>query len=117
MSDQTPYYAKPRQPRLIWNDRDKRKVAEPLPSQTVEVISPFYAEKQTALDMSVSSLPENRLIWTNDNLVALTSLLHGDGTPSPKGCRRFVDYFTRRKVNCTGKLNSRGPAVNFHSNV
>ena len=83
MSDETPYYAKPRQPRLIWNDRDKRKVAEPLPSQTVEVISPFYAEKQTALDMSVSSLPENRLIWTNDNLVALTSLLHGDGAHAP----------------------------------
>ncbi len=25
-----PYYATPKQPRLIWNDRDKRKAAEPL---------------------------------------------------------------------------------------
>jgi hypothetical protein len=37
----TPYYATPKQPRLIWNDRDKRKAAEPLPTQTVEIIRPF----------------------------------------------------------------------------
>jgi len=28
--EQTPYYATPKQPRLIWNHRDRRKVAEPL---------------------------------------------------------------------------------------
>ncbi len=27
--------------------------------------------------------PQNRLIWTNDNLVALTSLLHGDDQHAP----------------------------------
>ena len=34
MTDQnTPYYSTPKKPRLIWNDRDKRKAAEPLPTQ------------------------------------------------------------------------------------
>ena len=80
----TPYYATPKQPRLVWNNRDKRKVAEPLPVQTVEVIRPFFADKsQTSLEMASDALPENRLIWTNDNLVALTSLLHGDGSHEP----------------------------------
>jgi 6-phosphogluconate dehydrogenase (decarboxylating) len=60
----TPYYAKPKQPRLIWNNRDKRKVAEPLPAQTVEVIYPFFADKtQTSLELANDALPENRLIW------------------------------------------------------
>jgi adenine-specific DNA-methyltransferase len=81
---QTPYYATPKQPRLIWNNRDKRKAAEPVPTQTVEVIRPFYADKeQGALDMAHEAAPESRLIWTSDNLVALTSLLHGDGNHAP----------------------------------
>ena len=85
MTDQsTPYFATPKQPRLIWNDRDKRKAAEPLPTQTVEIIRPFYQDKtQGGLDMAHEVAPESRLIWTNDNLVALTSLLHGDGHHAP----------------------------------
>ena len=80
----TPYYATPKKPRLIWNDRDKRVVAEALPTQTVEIISPFYnAPRQTALDMRHDVTPENRLIWTNDNLVALQSLLTGDSAHAP----------------------------------
>jgi adenine-specific DNA-methyltransferase len=89
----TPYYATPKQPRLIWNDRDKRKAAEPLPTQTVEIIRPFYSEVkedkqgqshvQGGLDMALAAAPESRLIWTNDNLVALTSLLHGGGPHTP----------------------------------
>jgi 16S rRNA G966 N2-methylase RsmD len=81
----TPFYATPRQPRLIWNGKERRKVAEPLPAQTIEVIRPFYAEKNTtgALDLGFEETPQNRLIWTNDNLVALTSLLEGDGTHEP----------------------------------
>ena len=80
----TPYFATPKQPRLIWNDRDKRKAAEPLPTQTVEIIRPFYQDKmQGGLDMAHEVAPESRLIWTNDNLVALTSLLHGDGNHAP----------------------------------
>jgi hypothetical protein len=38
-----PFYATPKQPRLIWTGKQKRRVVEPLPSQTVEVIRPFYA--------------------------------------------------------------------------
>ena len=94
MTDQsTPYFATPKHPRLIWNDRDKRKAAEPLPTQTVEIIRPFYSEvkadkqgqshSQGGLDMAHEAVPESRLIWTNDNLVALTSLLHGDGHHAP----------------------------------
>lgn len=82
----SPFFAVPKQPRLIWNNKDKRKAAEPLPSQTVEVIRPFYADRsQGALDMAAAHgpAPENRLIWTNDNLVALTSLLHGDTHHEP----------------------------------
>ncbi len=89
----TPYFAVPKQPRLLWNDRDKRKAAEPLPTQTVEIIRPFYSEvkadrqgqshAQGGLDMASDAAPESRLIWTNDNLVALTSLLHGDGHHAP----------------------------------
>ena len=85
LTDQpTPYFAKPKQPRLIWNDRDKRKAAEPLPTQTVEIIRPFYQDTaQGGLDMAHTVTPESRLIWTNDNLVALASLLHGDGHHAP----------------------------------
>ena len=94
LTDQTtPYFTTPKQPRLIWNDRDKRKAAEPLPTQTVEIIRPFYSEvkadkqgqshTQGGLDMASDAAPESRLIWTNDNLVALTSLLHGDTHHAP----------------------------------
>ena len=83
MPEQTPYFATPKQPRLIWNHRDRRKVAEPLPSQTTEVIRPFYAQPQGALDLITDETPQNRLIWTNDNLVALTSLLAGDASHPP----------------------------------
>ncbi len=80
----TPYYATPKQPRLVWNNRDQRAVAEPVPAQTVEIISPFYATpNQAALDMRHEAKPENRLIWTNDNLIALQSLLVGDATHPP----------------------------------
>ncbi len=92
-SSPTPYYATPKQPRLLWNDRDKRRAAEPLPTQTVEIIRPFYSEitadkqgqshTQGGLDMAHEAVPDSRLIWTNDNLVALTSLLHGDGHHAP----------------------------------
>ena len=69
MTDQpTPYFATPKQPRLIWNDRDKRKAAEPLPTQTVEIIQPFYSEvkadkqgqshTQGGLDMTSDTVPD-----------------------------------------------------------
>ncbi len=83
MSEQ--YQPTPRQPRLIWSGRDKRRQSEPLPAQTVEVIRPFHAKADDSLRLfqGESAIPENRLIWTNDNLVALTSLLHGDEQHAP----------------------------------
>ncbi len=83
MSEQ--YQPTPRQPRLIWSGRDKRRESEPLPAQTVEVIRPFHAKADESLRLfqGESDIPENRLIWTNDNLVALTSLLHGDEQHAP----------------------------------
>ena len=111
MASKESYEPEPRKPRLIWSGRDKRKVAEPLPSQVIEVVFPQYAEvkdlrswqelrrtqaqqarlpgmrtaAQTLLGdgESDSPLPVNRLIWTNDNLVALTSLLRGDDQHPP----------------------------------
>lgn len=106
------YAPEPRKPRLIWQGRDKRKTTVPLPSQVVEVVFPQYAEvkdlraweelrrvqaQQGRLPGMTASatqralgevgtradLPTNRLIWTNDNLVALTSLLHGDDQHPP----------------------------------
>jgi DNA modification methylase len=105
------YEPEPRKPRLIWSGRDKRKVSEPVPSQVIEVIFPQYAEVKDLrswkelrrTQAQQARLPElrtasqtllgngdgdgllrvNRLIWTNDNLVALTSLLHGDNQHAP----------------------------------
>ncbi len=37
------YTPEPRKPRLIWNGREKRKVAEPLPSQVTEIVFPQHA--------------------------------------------------------------------------
>lgn len=37
----------------------------------------------SAVDERTALLPFNRLIWTNDNLVALTALLHGDDQHAP----------------------------------
>ena len=50
-----------------------------MPAQTVEIIRPYYANpNQAALNYSYEGAPDSRLIWTNDNLVALESLLAGD---------------------------------------
>ncbi len=105
------YTPEPRKPRLIWNGREKRKVAEPLPSQVTEIVFPQHARvkdlsawqevrreqaEQARLpgmrppsqlgfgaNGSGAVLPPNRLIWTNDNLTALTALLHGDDQHEP----------------------------------
>ena len=49
-NEKTSSYAESKKPRFIWNKRDKRKAAEPLPAQVVEIIRPFYAKTQTVLD-------------------------------------------------------------------
>ena len=85
----------PRKPRLAWQGMDRREVAVSVPTQVVEIVRPgkavssegilagFTAGQQTARS---SELPENRLIWTNDNLVALHSLLD-ERDPATKGYR------------------------------
>lgn len=91
----------PRKPRLAWQGMDRREVAVSVPSQVVEIVRPgkavssegtfagFTAGQQAARS---AELPENRLIWTNDNLVALHSLLE-ERDPSTK------DYRYRGKVD------------------
>lgn len=81
--------AVPRQPRLLWNGRDRRREAEPVPAQVLEVVRP-QRERVVSGGLGSSPLlslapaaPQNRLIWTNDNLVALTSLLAGDDEHEP----------------------------------
>ncbi|MBF6589097.1 MAG: site-specific DNA-methyltransferase [Ktedonobacterales bacterium] len=89
--------ATPRRPQLLWNGRQTRRVAEPVPAQTLEIVRPRLERAATSgklpgsgAHLSTTPLfegeagaPENRLIWTNDNLVALTSLLRGDDEHAP----------------------------------
>ncbi len=74
----------PRKPRLAWQGMKRREAAVSVPTQVVEVVR---ARKVAADDLSLPNvhvarqsvrpqeMPENRLIWTNDNLVALRTLL------------------------------------------
>ncbi|MBN1962048.1 MAG: hypothetical protein JW841_13980 [Deltaproteobacteria bacterium] len=74
-----------RQPRLIWHGFDRKEVAVPVPTQIVEIVRPGRVEEvagflpgintRTMAKQDVATLPPNRLIWTNDNLVALQTLL------------------------------------------
>lgn len=74
----------PRKPRLAWQGMNRREVALPVPTQVVEIVRPGRAlvrGQELALDArqvtprDVTMVPPNRLIWTNDNLVALQTLL------------------------------------------
>lgn len=81
--------ATPRRPQLLWQGRDKRRVAEAVPAQTLEIVRPSRervanaAHATTPMWEGDAQTPRNRLIWTNDNLVALTSLLAGDEEHEP----------------------------------
>jgi adenine-specific DNA-methyltransferase len=75
----------PRKPRLAWQGMARKEIATAVPTQVVEIVRPGRAVERsdelaglatrqvTARD--VTMLPPNRLIWTNDNLVALQTLL------------------------------------------
>jgi len=77
----------PRKPRLAWVGMDRREVAAAVPTQVVEVVRPGrvveradngglgLTEVAKAKARASDDLPPNRLIWTNDNLVALQTLL------------------------------------------
>lgn len=92
----------PRKPRLAWQGMDRRERVVSVPAQVVEIVRPGRAvdrgdsllntEARAAAARTESALPPNRLIWTNDNLVALATLL-GERDPVTK------DYRYRGKVD------------------
>jgi hypothetical protein len=74
----------PRKPRLAWQGMDRREAAVSVPTQVVEVVSPGKAQASDDQIPGIAAgqhktrsdgLPPNRLIWTNDNIVALQTLL------------------------------------------
>ncbi len=86
----------PRKPRLAWIGMDEKEIAVSVPTQVLEIVRPGRvldrgerkgaAGELPSMDAikTSSSRPEpmpNRLIWTNDNLVALQTLLD-DRDPS-----------------------------------
>lgn len=98
------YTPEQRKPQLIWQGRSEVRTAEPLPAQVVEVVRPNQEsitevagdlvqsrlsllgqpnQARLGFGAAPAPLPPNRLIWTNDNLVALTSLLKGDAQHPP----------------------------------
>lgn len=94
----------PRKPRLAWQGMHRREAAVSVPTQVVEIVRPakavvsngklpgITAATQPSRPPSATDLPPNRLIWTNDNLVALRTLLD-ERDPSTK------DYRYRGKVD------------------
>lgn len=73
-----------RKPRLAWQTMWRKEIAVPVPTQVVEIVHPgrairrdeeLIAETRQKVDRDATTVPPNRLIWTNDNLVALTTLL------------------------------------------
>lgn len=79
----------PRKPRLAWQGMDRKEAVVNVPTQVVEIVRPGRARDhgdsllntatkihtRGAGERESSELPPNRLIWTNDNLVALQTLL------------------------------------------
>lgn len=77
---------KKKKPILAYDGMDKKTLVEAVPTQVVEIVYPSKAEKKDEdtlfakgeLQSKITKLadfPKNRLIWTNDNLVALKTLL------------------------------------------
>jgi adenine-specific DNA-methyltransferase len=75
-----------RKPRLAWQGKQIPAAVTSVPTQILEVVSPGLAERRdlrqpglegfsTARTRAAARSPVNRLIWTNDNLVALQTLL------------------------------------------
>lgn len=76
----------PRKPRLAWQGMDRKEAVIGVPTQVVEIVRPGRAREygDTLLNTGTRTHergaeereePPNRLIWTNDNLVALQTLL------------------------------------------
>lgn len=74
----------PKKPRVAWQGMWRKEVAVSVPTQVVEIVRPGRAIRrgdELALHTRVvesrdtTTIPPNRLIWTNDNLVALQTLI------------------------------------------
>jgi adenine-specific DNA-methyltransferase len=76
---------------------DRRPAVVGVPTQVLEVVSPGLASREAGRQVSAAALsgkvarstpqpPTNRLIWTNDNLVALQTLLD---ERDPSGAPRY----------------------------
>lgn len=98
---------KPKKPKLAYVGMDNKTLVESVPTQVVEVVYPhrvdapkkdtgtkLFEEGQLGTGVIIKSLnlPKNRLIWTNDNLVALKTLL--DEKDSVSG-----EYKYRNKID------------------
>lgn len=91
----------PRKPRLAWQGMGRREATVSVPTQIVEIVRPGKAAASDGKLPGITAgrqagrtqeLPANRLIWTNDNLVALHTLLD-ERDPDTK------DYRYRGKVD------------------
>lgn len=79
----------PRKPRLFWNGMERKPQVTAVPTQVLEIVRPGLATDRGSELAGTSARPvqarsahvealataQNRLIWTNDNLVALKTLL------------------------------------------
>src|SRR3989338_2878265 len=98
---------KPKKPKLAYVGMDNKTLVESVPTQVVEVVYPhrvdapkkdagtkLFEEGQlgTGKVQRIADLPKNRLIWTNDNLVALRTLM--DEKDSVSG-----EYKYRNKID------------------
>jgi len=79
----------PKKPRLAWQGMGRREVAHSFPAQVVEIVRPGRAVNQAD---AVTDWPNNRLIWTSDNLLALRTLLdEKEPSTGPARARGKVD--------------------------
>ena len=90
----------PRKPRLAWQGMERKALASAVPTQVVEIVRPGRAlERKGELDLAARAgardelvRAENRLIWTNDNIVALQTVLdERDSTTKDYRYRGKVD--------------------------
>lgn len=96
----------PRKPRLAWQGMGRKEAVVSVPTQVVEIVRPGRArdhgdallntdiktQTRSPGERDGTELPPNRLIWTNDNLVALQTLLD-ERDPQTR------DYRYRAKVD------------------
>lgn len=105
-ADGPPFSLEPRKPRLFWNGMERKPQVTSVPTQVLEIVRPGLAMDR-GIELAGTSArpvqarntkaeavatPQNRLIWTNDNLVALKTLLD-ERDP------RTRDYRYRGKVD------------------